>query len=52
MQWRLLVRRCPLKSFTVVGDLAQTEFRGRRRVMAGAPWPRCSVTAGSWRSSR
>ncbi|MGG5172226.1 HelD family protein [Pseudarthrobacter sp. J1738] len=24
MQWRLLVRRCPLKSFTVVGDIAQT----------------------------
>jgi len=23
MQWRLLVRRCPLKSFTVVGDIAQ-----------------------------
>ncbi|GHG56635.1 DNA helicase [Sinomonas cellulolyticus] len=24
MQWRLLVRRCPLKSFTIVGDIAQT----------------------------
>lgn len=24
MQWRLLMRRCPLKSFTVVGDIAQT----------------------------
>jgi hypothetical protein len=24
MQWRLLIRRCPLKSFTVVGDIAQT----------------------------
>ncbi|MCZ2404313.1 AAA family ATPase [Paenarthrobacter sp. Z7-10] len=23
MQWRLLVRRCPLKSFTIVGDIAQ-----------------------------
>lgn len=23
MQWRLLVRRCPLKSFTIVGDVAQ-----------------------------
>ncbi|MEE1622017.1 UvrD-helicase domain-containing protein [Zafaria sp. J156] len=23
MQWRLLMRRCPLKSFTVVGDIAQ-----------------------------
>ncbi len=24
MQWRLLMRKCPLKSFTVVGDIAQT----------------------------
>ncbi|WP_425863550.1 HelD family protein [Arthrobacter sp. TWP1-1] len=24
MQWRLLVRRCPVKSFTIVGDIAQT----------------------------
>ncbi|SEC30788.1 HelD family protein [Arthrobacter woluwensis] len=24
MQWRLLARRCPLKSFTIVGDIAQT----------------------------
>lgn len=24
MQWRLLVRRCPMKSFTIVGDIAQT----------------------------
>ncbi|GAB4098740.1 AAA family ATPase [Sinomonas halotolerans] len=24
MQWRMLVRRCPLKSFTIVGDIAQT----------------------------
>lgn len=23
MQWRLLMRRCPMKSFTVVGDIAQ-----------------------------
>ncbi|GAA1440311.1 HelD family protein [Leifsonia poae] len=23
MQWRLLVRRCPMKSFTIVGDIAQ-----------------------------
>ncbi|MDO5635106.1 MAG: AAA family ATPase [Micrococcus sp.] len=23
MQWRLLARRCPLKSFTIVGDIAQ-----------------------------
>ncbi|WP_026552937.1 UvrD-helicase domain-containing protein [Arthrobacter sp. H20] len=24
MQWRVLMRRCPLKSFTIVGDIAQT----------------------------
>ncbi len=24
MQWHLLMRRCPLKSFTIVGDIAQT----------------------------
>ncbi|WP_314148863.1 UvrD-helicase domain-containing protein [uncultured Leifsonia sp.] len=23
MQWRVLVRRCPMKSFTIVGDIAQ-----------------------------
>lgn len=25
MQWRLLMRRCPIKSFTVVGDMAQAD---------------------------
>ncbi len=24
MQWRMLMRRCPMKSFTIVGDIAQT----------------------------
>lgn len=24
MQWRLLMRKCPMKSFTIVGDIAQT----------------------------
>lgn len=24
MQWRMLTRRCPVKSFTIVGDIAQT----------------------------
>src|SRR5262245_41432420 len=33
MAWRMLMRRCPARSMTVVGDLAQT----------GAPWG-----AGSW----
>jgi len=36
MAWRMLVRRCPTRSMTVVGDLAQT----------GAPWG-----AGSWAGS-
>lgn len=27
MQWRLLARRCPMKSFTVVGDIAQSSRR-------------------------
>ncbi|MBF6330512.1 RNA polymerase recycling motor ATPase HelR [Nocardia transvalensis] len=31
MDWRVLMRRCPSRSFTVVGDLAQ------RRSVAGAP---------------
>ncbi len=28
MQWRLLARRCPLKSFTIVGDIAQASATG------------------------
>ena len=31
MQWRLLARRCPLKSFTVVGDIAQASRRAGAR---------------------
>ena len=23
MRWRLLMRRCPMKSFTIVGDIAE-----------------------------
>ena len=37
MDWRVLMRRCPARSFTVVGDLAQ------RRSVAGAT---------SWESPR
>ncbi|NUS17563.1 MAG: DUF2075 domain-containing protein [Streptomyces sp.] len=33
MDWRVLMRRCPLKSFTVVGDLAQ-----RRSAAGAASW--------------
>lgn len=32
MGWRMLIRRCPTKSFTIVGDVAQTAFA------AGARW--------------
>lgn len=45
MQWRLLVRRCPLKSFTVVGDIAQTSsvagansWQGALAPMFGDRW--------------
>ena len=34
MQWRLLVRRCPLKSFTIVGDIAQTSSVAGREFLA------------------
>ncbi|MET3768322.1 DNA helicase IV [Marisediminicola sp. UYEF4] len=34
MQWRLLLRRCPLRSFTVVGDIAQAASAS-----ASADWP-------------
>lgn len=33
MQWRLLARRCPMKSFTIVGDIAQSSRRD-----AGGSW--------------
>ena len=42
MQWRLLLRRCPLRSFTVVGDIAQaasasasSTWRGALRTLIG-----------------
>ncbi|MEE9097155.1 HelD family protein [Pseudarthrobacter phenanthrenivorans] len=45
MQWRLLVRRCPLKSFTIVGDIAQTSsvagansWQGALAPMFGDRW--------------
>jgi DNA helicase IV len=34
MAWRMLVRRCPSKSFTIVGDVAQTAFAAGAR-----SWP-------------
>jgi DNA helicase IV len=45
MQWRLLVRRCPLKSFTIVGDIAQSSsvagansWQGALERMFGDRW--------------
>lgn len=31
MEWRMLVRRCPTRSFTIVGDVAQTSALGGAR---------------------
>lgn len=31
MDWRILIRRCPSRSFTIVGDLAQTSALGGTR---------------------
>jgi DNA helicase IV len=39
MQWRLLVRRCPLKSFTIVGDIAQTSSVAGANSWQGALGP-------------
>jgi DNA helicase IV len=36
MDWRVLVRRCPTRSFTVVGDLAQRRSVAGSRSWAGA----------------
>ncbi|QYN40144.1 AAA family ATPase [Pseudonocardia sp. DSM 110487] len=36
MDWRVLVRRCPTRSFTVVGDLAQRRSEAGARSWAGA----------------
>lgn len=35
MQWRLLLRRCPMRSFTIVGDIAQASS-----AVAAEDWPR------------
>jgi len=39
MQWRLLVLRCPLKSFTIVGDIAQTSSVAGAKSWQGALAP-------------
>lgn len=39
MQWRLLMRRCPMKSFTVVGDIAQASSAASATSWDGALEP-------------
>ena len=50
MAWRLLMRRCPSRSMTVVGDVAQTgELAGASswaEVLDRRTWP----DGGGWRS--
>ncbi|MCB7137763.1 AAA family ATPase [Cellulosimicrobium marinum] len=46
MAWRMLVRRCPTRSFTVVGDVAQTSSPAGARDWASALDP---VLRDGWR---
>lgn len=39
MQWRLLMRRCPMKSFTIVGDIAQASSAAASQSWAQALEP-------------
>lgn len=39
MQWRLLMRRCPMKSFTIVGDIAQASSAAASKSWAQALEP-------------
>ncbi len=45
MAWRMLMRRCPSKSMTVVGDLAQTSSLAGANSWSGALDP---LAAGRW----
>jgi len=49
MAWRALVRRCPSRSMTVVGDLAQTSAPHGARSWAQVLGP---VAGGRWRTER
>jgi DNA helicase IV len=49
MAWRMLVRRCPGRSMTVAGDLAQSGTPGTARSWAEALEP---YAAGRWREER
>jgi DNA helicase IV len=46
MAWRMLVRRCPSRSMTVVGDLAQTSSAAGARSWAAVLDP---IARGRWR---
>jgi DNA helicase IV len=47
MQWRMLLRRCPTRSMTVVGDIQQTSAPWGAASWAGVFQP---VAPGRWRS--
>jgi len=49
MDWRMVLRRCPARSMTVVGDLAQTTAPGGADSWAQVLDP---VAAGRWRTAR
>jgi DNA helicase IV len=49
MAWRMVLRRCPARSMTVVGDLAQTSTPGGADSWAQVFDP---VAAGRWRTAR
>jgi DNA helicase IV len=49
MAWRMVLRRCPARSMTVVGDLAQTAAPGGADSWAQMLDP---VAAGRWRTAR
>jgi len=49
MAWRMLLRRCPSRSMTVVGDLAQTSASGGADTWAQVLDP---LVPGRWRTAR
>jgi DNA helicase IV len=49
MAWRMVLRRCPARSMTIVGDLAQTHAPGGADSWAQVLDP---VAAGHWRTAR
>jgi DNA helicase IV len=51
MQWRLLVRRCPMRSFTIVGDIAQAASARSTLASGGRSWADAlgSVFRDHWR---